>query len=79
MWDGVLLLEISQAEVRRDLAKLFVFLEQLGDFGFVSGLVDLIGAVELLYVVHQSEQAVDLLLVLEACLLRAAEVHCLVH
>lgn len=79
MWDGVLLLKISQSEIRRDLAKLVVFFQQFGDLSFIGGLVDLIGAVELLHVVHESQQAVDLLLVLESCLLRTAKVHCLVH
>jgi hypothetical protein len=69
--DRVLLLEVCQFEVRCDLAELVVFFEQFGDFGLVGALVDLVGAVEFLDVVHQAQDAVDLLLVLESRLLGA--------
>lgn len=66
------LLEIWQAEIRSYLAEFVILLEQFGDLCLVGVLVDLVSAVELLYVVYQSEQAVDLLLVLETGLLVAA-------
>lgn len=71
MGDRVLLLEVCQFEVWSDLAELVVFFEQFGDFGLVGALVDLVGAVEFLDVVHQAQDAVDLLLVLKSRLLGA--------
>ena len=79
MRDRVLLLEVCQFEVRRDLAELVVLFEQFGDLGLVGALVDLVGAVELLDVVHQAQDAVDLLLVLEPRLLGTGQVDRLVH
>lgn len=79
MRDRVLLLEVGEAEVRRDLAELVVLLEQLADLRLVGRLVDLVRAVELLHVVHQPQQAVDLLLVLQPRLLRTAQMDRLVH
>ena len=79
MRDGVFLLEVCQFEVGRDLAELIVLFEQFGDFCLVGALVDLVGAVELLDVVHQAQDAVDLLLVLEPRLLGTGQVDRLVH
>lgn len=71
MGDRVLLLEVCQFEVWSDLTELVVFFEQFGDFCLVGALVDLVGAVEFLDVVHQAQDAVDLLLVLKSRLLGA--------
>jgi hypothetical protein len=75
----IFFLEFLQVEVGSDLTELVVFLKKLCDLGLVGLLIDLVSTVEFLDVVHQSQNAVYLLLVLEASLLMAAQVHRLLH
>ena len=72
-------LEILKVEVRRNLTELIILLQQFVDLCFVSMLVNFVSRVEFLDVVDQTQQTVYLLLVLELCLLVAAQMHCVVH
>lgn len=79
MRNGILLLKFCKSKVWSDLAKLIVFLQQFCNLCFVGRLVYLISTVELLYIVHETKNAVDLLLVLETSFLRTTQMDGLVH
>lgn len=55
MGDVVLFLEILEVVVGGDLTEFVIFFKELGDFSLVSRLINLVSAVELLDVVHQSQ------------------------
>ena len=62
--DGVSALEFSQVKPCSDLTEFVVLFQQLSNFLFVGGLVDLVSTVKFLHIVHHPQNHVDLLFIL---------------
>ena len=62
--DGISALEVSEVKSCGDLTELVVLFQQLSNFLFVGGLVDLVSTVKFLHIVHHPQNHVDLLFIL---------------